>query len=116
MSEREAPQLVAVTKVKAGREAAFEAFVTDVVIPAVRRGKPHLADMWQAVRPAPDQSGDGARAYIFLFYGDTPIDEWGLAPMFATAFGEQAGAQRLTEFEELLDGGQMIYVLDGAIR
>ena len=82
MTTRETPRLLSVTPVKSGREQEFEAFIRDVIVPAVSQHRPHLTGQWQSLRPEDDLHGDGTRAYAFLFYGDAPVDDW-LPPAWA---------------------------------
>ena len=112
---RETPALIAVTPVKAGREAEFEAFVQDVIVPAVQQARPHLTGMWQTVRPALDQPSDGPPAYVFLFYGGAPISDWDLETLLPAAYGDEEGAERFREFVDFEDGQQTIYFLGGEV-
>jgi hypothetical protein len=110
---REAPRLIAVTRVRTGREAEFEAFVRDVVTPAAERMKPHLADQWQLVRPAKHPPSDAAApAYLFLFYGDAPYDEWDLEDVLPAAYGEDDGRRHLQALEEMIDGEQTVFAVE----
>jgi hypothetical protein len=100
--------------VQAGREAEFEAFVRDVIAPAAERVKPHLADMWQLVRPAKDRPSDAtAPTYLFLFYGeDVPYEDWNLSGLLPSAYGKEEGEQRLQEFDHFIGGEQTVYAVE----
>ncbi len=106
MTTRQVPRLLSVTPVKSGREQEFEAFIREVIVPAVREHRPHLQGQWQVLRPEDDLHGDGTRAYVFFFYGDAPVDDWDVDTLFDTAFGEDEGNKRLQQWTDLLDGDQ----------
>ena len=108
-------RFIAVNRVKQGKEQEFETFLRDTVAPAVEQRRPHLTDMWEVLRPAHDQDNDGTAAYIFLFHGDAPLDDWELGQLFTEAYGDE-DANRLSEqWSQLLDGEQGIHYLGGVL-
>jgi hypothetical protein len=113
MTARESPRLLSLTRVKAGREQEFEDFIREVVVPAVREHRPHLTGQWQSLRPEPDQHGDGMSAYVFIFHGNAPIEDWDLESLFTTAFSEEDAARRWHEWSELVDGDQIVVYFSG---
>ena len=115
MTTGELPRVIVTTPIKAGREADFETFVRDVIVPASRQARPDLADQWQVLRPATEQPSDAARAYVFFFYGDGPLEDWDLSTLFTAAYGEDAADVRVQEFGDLIDGAQTSYVVDGQV-
>jgi hypothetical protein len=113
MTTREPPRLLSVTWVKNGREQDFEAFIRDAIVPAVRKERPHLIGQWQGYRPEDDLHGDGTRAYVFLFYGDAPLDDWDVDTLLTAALGEDEGQKRMQEWVSMIEGEQTnIYVAD----
>jgi hypothetical protein len=115
MPDERSPKFMAVTPVKLGREAEFEAFVRDVIVPAARQVRPHIIDTWRLLRPAGQPSEDGAQAaHVFLFYGDS-WDDYELENLFEAAYGEDTGRQRHQEFEDFLAGEQIGYEFDGEV-
>jgi hypothetical protein len=111
MSTRETPRLLSVTPVKPGREEEFEAFIRDVIVPAARQHRPHLIGQWQTLRPENDLHGDGTRAYVFVFYGDAPLDDWDVDTLLSAALGEDEGQRRMQEWIDMIDGEQTnVYV------
>jgi hypothetical protein len=112
--ERPAPTLMAVTRVRAGREADFEQFVREVISPAVEQERRHLAGMWQTLRPTREPVEDGELAYVFVFYGPATLDDLELTTMFATVYGEQEGTRRYEEFVAMIED-QTLYSFDGQV-
>ncbi len=111
----ETPRYLAPTPVKRGREEEFESFIRDVIVPAVRLARPDLADQWQALRPSNDQGHDETRSYVFVFYGHAPIEDWDLDTLLPAALGQDEGTRRSKQFNEFVDGEQILYSLDGQV-
>ena len=114
MSDERVPTFMAVTPIKSGSEAEFEAFVRDVIVPAARQVRPHASDTWRLLRPVGQPSQGGHAAHVFLFYGDT-LEDYELESMFREAYGEAIGNQRIQEFEEFMAGEQIGYEFDGEV-
>ena len=112
MNRTGSPRFVVPTFVKAGRDADFETFLRDVVVPAEARARPHQVGMWQLLRPAADQPEGATRAYVLTFYGPSSLDEWDLQPLFDDAYGADKSREYLTYFEDMLEGEQVVYALD----
>jgi len=109
------PSLMAATSVKRGREAEFEDFVLSVIVPASQRVKPDLDGSWRLLRPNEDDVEGLTRAYMFLFYGDAPWEEWDLEPLFREAYGPEEGARHLDHFVDLVEGEQTLYAFSGHV-
>ena len=114
MPDERIPKFMAVTPVKPGREADFEAFVRDVIDPADQQARPHVSGTWRLLRPVGQPSEGAQAAYVFLFYGDT-WDDYDLEALFREAYGEDTGAQRIQQFVDLLAGEQVGYEFDGEV-
>jgi hypothetical protein len=114
-TRREIPRFIAVTRVKQGKDDEFEMFLRDTVAPAVQQRRPHQTDMWEVLRPAQDQDTDGTTAYIFLFYGDAPLDDWELGHLFTEAYGDEEATRLGEQWAQLLDGEQGIHYLSGVL-
>ena len=115
-SRSESPRFIAVNRVRQGKEQEFETFLQDTVASAVEQRRPHLTDMWEVLRPALDQGNDGTAAYIFLFYGNAPLDDWELGRLFTEAYGDEAATRLGEKWSQLLDGGeQAIHYLNGVL-
>lgn len=120
------PSLMALTPVKPERADEFEAFFRDVVVPAVAQSRPQAAGRWQLLRPgaiadssrvvnSPGVATARADTYVFVFYGDLPLDEWALGPVFAEVHGEEKGAQLARKFDDFVDGDQVICQFSGQV-
>ena len=107
---RDIPDCIAVTPVRAERQQDFERFVTDVIVPAGRKARPHLEGQWQLLRPHPEADGCD---YMFVFYGGVPLDDWELDQMFTDAYGSEESTRLLAQFEELVSGEQQVYQFNG---
>lgn len=107
------PRFVVATQVKAGRDDDFEAFMRDVVVPAEVRVRPQQVGMWQLMRPAADQPEGVSRAWIMTFHGPSTLDDWSLEPLFVEAYGEDASREHLRLFEDMVEGEQTVYAVDG---
>jgi hypothetical protein len=115
MPEERTPKFMSVTPVKAGREAEFEAFVRDVIVPAAQQERPHIMGTWRLLRPVRQPSEGAQAAHVFLFYGDS-WDDYELEDMFIAAYGEDTGNQRHLEFVDLVAGGHQVdYEFDGEL-
>jgi hypothetical protein len=113
---RDVPRFIAINHIKAGQEQAFETFIRDVVVPAVRQARPHLADQWQTLRPSEEQPADSSwRTYIVLFYGERPLDDWDLAPMLKEVHGEDEGARLDEQFADFYETDQVVYAVSGEL-
>jgi hypothetical protein len=108
-------RFIAVNRVKEGKEQEFETFLRDTVAPAVEQRRPHQTDMWEVLRPAQNQDSDGTAAYIFLFYGDAPLDDWELDRLFTEAYGDEEATRIGEQWSQLLDGEQDIHYLSGVL-
>jgi hypothetical protein len=111
---REAAKSIALTRVFAGRETDFETFVTQVLVPAIHQARPHATGLWQLLRPASDQDGDGS-VYVFVFYGDVPDADWELDTLFAAVHGEQEGRRLMQRFDDMVVGDQEVYEFAGEV-
>lgn len=98
----ELPQYFCITKVKAGSEQNFEAFVRDEIVPAVAATRPELAERYATLRPA-GQNEDGSWSYAFAFYGDSALAEWDLSIRLIDALGQEAGEAKLAEFASFIE-------------
>lgn len=115
MPHRETPSFMAVTRIKAGRESEFEAFVRDVIAPAAQGARPDLVSMVELLRPAVEQPEGATPAYVFVFYGDASLDDWYLPALLRSAYGEEEGERRHEHFHELLEDGQTVVSFDGSL-
>lgn len=113
MTTTSSPRYVVATYVKAGRDDDFERFMRDVVVPAELRVRPHQVGMWHLLRPAADQPEGCTRAWLMTFYGPSTLDDWNLEPLFNDAYGADASREHLQNFEDMVDGEQTVYALDG---
>jgi hypothetical protein len=111
MATRETPRYIAVNPVKASRRSEFETFLREVVVPAVEKVRPEDGDLWDALRPA--GSADGG--HVFVFYGDDSLDDWSLDALLRGAYGDEEGSARMEEFEQFLDGEQVVYEFAGSL-
>ena len=107
------PRYVVATFVKEGRDDDFETFMRDVVLPAEVRARPHLVGMWHLLRPAADQPEGATRAWLMTFYGPSTLDDWNLEPLFDEAYGADASREHIRHFDDMIDGEQTVYALDG---
>ena len=113
MAMTSSPRYVLATSVKAGRDDDFETFMRDVVVPAEVQARPHLAGMWQLMRPAADQPEGCTRAWLMFFQGPSALDDWNLEPLFDEAYGVDASREHMQYFEDMVEGEQTVYALDG---
>jgi hypothetical protein len=113
MTTMDYPRYVVVTHVKAGRDDDFERFMRDVVVPAEVRARPHQVGMWHLLRPATDQPEGVTRAWLMTFYGPSTLDDWSLEPLFDEAYGADASREHIRHFEDMVDGEQTVYAVDG---
>jgi hypothetical protein len=110
----EAARFLALTPVKADRRGDFESFLREVVTPAVSQTRPELAQQWQALSPEVDDP-DGTAVYALLFYGDAPLEDWDVGDLLLEAYGEEAGRQRMEQFESFLSGEQQVHAFVSAV-
>jgi len=108
------PKFVAVTRVMAGREQEFESLMP-VIGAAQAHARPHLTGRWQILRPDASYSDADAPVYLFLFYGDGPLDDWKLNTLFIDTHGEEEGRRLYERFYRCLDGEQDIYAFSGEV-
>lgn len=113
MTTTGSPRYVLATYVKAGRDDDFEKFMREVVVPAQVRALPHQIGMWQLMRPAADQPEGCTRAWLMFFHGPSALDDWNLEPLFNEAYGADASREHMHYFEDMVDGEQTVYALDG---
>jgi hypothetical protein len=106
---------VVATHVKAGRDDDFERFMRDVVVPAGVRARPHQVGMWHLMRPAADQPEGVTRAWLITLCGPSTLDDWSLEPLFDEAYGADASRDHIRYFEDMIDGEQIVYAVDGEI-
>jgi hypothetical protein len=106
-------RFVVATYVKEGRDDEFETFMRDVVVPAEKKARPHQAGMWHLMRPASDQPEGVTRAWILTLHGPSTRDEWNLEPLFDEAYGADASREHIRYFEDMVEGEQTVYALDG---
>lgn len=115
MEATDSPRYVVATTVKAGRDSDFERFMREVVVPAEVRARPHQVGMWHLLRPATDPSEGVTRAWLMTFHGPSSLDDWNLQPLFDEAYGADASREHLTYFEDMVEGEQTVYALDGEV-
>ena len=115
MEPTDSPRYVVATFVKAGRDDDFERFMRHVVVPAQARVRPHQVGMWQLLRPASDQPEGASRAWLMTFRGTSLIDDWNLQSLFDEAYDADTAREHLTYFEDMVDGEQTLYALDGEV-
>ena len=115
MTTRGALRYVVATFVKEGRDDDFERFMRDVVVPAGARARPHQVGMWHLMRPAADQPEGVTRAWLITLYGPSTLDDWSLEPLFDEAYGADASRNHILYFEDMIDGEQIVYAVDGEI-
>lgn len=113
MTTTGSPRYVVATRVKEGRDDDFEKFMRDVVVPAEVRTRPHQVGKWHLMRPATDHPEGVTRAWLMTFYGPSTLDDWDLQPLFEEAYGAEAALEHLQYFEDMVDGEQTVYALDG---
>jgi hypothetical protein len=113
MTTTDSPRFVVATYVKAGRDDDFEGFMRNVVMPAQVRARPHQVGRWQLMRPATDQPEGVTRAWLMTFYGPSTLDDWNLEPLFEEAYGADAARAHIRQFEDMVDGEQTVYAVDG---
>lgn len=113
MMTTDSPRYIVATYVKAGRDDDFEGFMRDVVVPAEVRSRPHQVGMWHLMRPATDQPEGATRAWLMTFHGPSTLDDWDLQPLLEEAYGADAAREHLRNFEDMVDGEQTVYALDG---
>lgn len=90
------PRFLILNPVKTSRAAEFEAFIRDVLQPAVTAHRPDIADrvrLWKASEPEP---GAALTIYAFVAEGVSSWEDLDLMPAFTARFGE-AEAQRSIE-------------------
>ena len=125
------PNLLALTPVKPERAEEFEAFVRDVVVPAVLQARPQAAGLWQLWRPSttaessqvadsqvagsPGVAAGPPDSYAFVFFGGLPVDDWDLGPVFTEVHGKERGSELNRQFEDFVDGVQVIYQFSGPV-
>jgi hypothetical protein len=107
------PRYVVATHVKVGRDDDFETFMREVVVPAEARVRPDLSGMWQLIRPAADQPEGCTRAWLMFFQGPSALNDWNLEPLFDEAYGGDASHEHMQYFEDMVEGEQTVYALDG---
>lgn len=112
-ASRDATRYIAINPIKRDRKQEFELFINDVVVPLVKQARPQLADMWQVLRPA--DTGDGPVVYAFVFYGDTPLAEWDLNPLFSDVYGDEEGARYSERLDDFFASQQQVYAFSGAM-
>jgi hypothetical protein len=116
MPERETPSFMAATPIKPGREADFESFVRAVIAPAAQQARPDLLGMVELLRPATQPPEGATSAYMFVFYGDAPLDDWYLPAILTSVYGEEEGNRLHEQFHDfLVDGSQTIYCFADAM-
>ena len=115
MEPTDSPRYVVATFVKAGRDDDFEQFMREVVVPAEARARPHQLGRWRLMRPAADQPEGASRAWLMTFHGPSPLDDWNLQPLFDEAYGADASREHLAYFEDMVDGEQTLFALDGEV-
>lgn len=115
METTNSPRFVVATYVRAGRDSDFENFMREVVVPAEVRTRPHQVGMWRLLRPATHQPEGVTRAWLMTFYGTSNLDDWNLQPLFDEAYGVDASVEHMKYFEDMVDGEQTVYALDGEV-
>lgn len=115
MESTAAPRFVVATRVRTGRDSDFEDFMREVVVPAAVRARPHQVGRWHLLRPATDAPEGLASAWLMTFHGPISWDDWLLQPLFEEAYGADASREHLKYFEDMVDGEQTVYALDGEV-
>lgn len=49
------------------------------------------------------------------FHGSSPLDDWNLQPLFEEAYGADASREHMAHFEDVVEGEQTLYALDGEV-
>src|SRR3954447_7720189 len=98
------------TYVKPERVQEFEAFVDDVLAPAVQRYHPELVDDYTMQRPATDAPEGAQDAYVLLFYGDHPWEAWDVKALLTEAHGAEEAERLDKQFEDMMAGEQLVFV------
>ena len=121
---RAVPSALALTSIQPERAEEFEAFVRDVVVPAVRQARPQAEGLWELWRPTAESSQvvNSPRVapappstYAFVFFGDLPLDDWDLVPVFTEVHGEDRGGDLNRQFEDFIVGDQQIHQFSGPV-
>lgn len=115
MKTTDSPRYVVATPVKAGRDSDFERFMREVVVPAEVRARPHQVGHWRLLRPASEQPEGVTRAWLITFYGPLTLDDWDLQPLLDEAYGADASLEHMKYFEDMVDGEQTVYAIDGEV-
>lgn len=113
-TQREAPRFVAVTRIERGRTQEFERLIP-ALSAAVEQVRPHLSGRWQLLRPDTDDESSDVAAYVFLFYGDVPLDEWDIEALCKEALGEEEGRQLAEQVLDCFDDEQDVYAISGEV-
>jgi hypothetical protein len=124
-AQREVPRFMALTRVKPGRADEFETFLREVVAPAIAQARPHASGLWQTLIPDASNElsnidAEGVAAaptgtYVFVFYGDLSLAEWDLGPLFTEVHGEEQGNNLARQFEDFVEGDQVVLQFSGQI-
>ena len=111
---RELPKFVAVTRVKRGREKEFEKLIPAIAA-AHQQARPQLSGQWHLLRTETDRDSSDPAVYMFLFFGDVPLDEWDLGRVLVETLGEERGQRLGKQFDDCLAGEQDGYSLAQAV-
>jgi hypothetical protein len=113
-SKTKLPRYVAVTRVKTGHGKDFEGLIP-AIAKAEAQTQSHSTSEWHLLRPDIGATGTNAAAYMFLFYGDVPLEELDLERIFIGAHGEEEGRRLIERFVAYTDGPQEVYAFSGEV-
>ena len=116
MDRADSPRFVIATHVKAGWDSDFERFMREVVVPAEAAVRPHQVGMWHLLRPSEDELEGASRAWMMTFHGPSALDDWNLEPLFDEAYGVEASRDHLAQFQDMVEGEQVVYALSGEVE
>jgi hypothetical protein len=123
---RDVPRFIILNPVKPERADEFETFIREVVDPAATQARPDAVGLWQVLRPgtgagpaqlldAPGVTAAAESTYVFVFFGDLPLDDWDLGPVFTEVHGEERASELMQQFGDFLAGDQVIYEFSGQL-
>ena len=92
-----------ISPIQTDRADEWESFTRSVVMPVVASQRPEHLDRVRLLRA--DEQEDGATLFAFVFEGGD-IEDYDLVALFAAEYGEQAGAERLQEWQDMFAGDQ----------
>ena len=99
------PRFLILNPVKAHQAAAFEAFVREVLQPAVQAHQPEVATqvrLWRASEPEP---GDAFVIFVFVAEGVASWEDLDLLPVFTAEYDDAQAQQHLETFSNFFVSG-----------